>query len=131
MQDLNDITQSGQANIIRGISLMTKDMRFVGLFTIIYGVINSLTIIGAFIGVPLIFMGIRIREAADHYDYFNASGDMNALQNAIDKQYKYFNIQKILVIVSLFFIALYIIVIIGFISIGVFNQPDEIFSMLN
>ncbi len=131
MQDLNDITQSGQANIIRGISLMTKDMRFVGLFTIIYGVINSLTIIGAIIGVPLIFMGIRIREAADHYDYFNSSGDMNALQNAIDKQYKYFNIQKILVIVSLFFIALYIIAIIAFVSVGVFNQPHEIFSMLN
>ena len=44
---------------------MTSDMRFVGLFTIIYGAINCLSIIGAVIGVTMIFIGIRMREAAD------------------------------------------------------------------
>ena len=40
---------------------MTSDMRFVGLFTIIYGVLTCLTIIGALIGVPTIIIGLRIR----------------------------------------------------------------------
>ncbi len=133
MQDLNNIdNQNIQQNLIlRGITLMSKDMRFVGLFTIVYGVLNCLTIIGAIVGVPLIFMGIRLRESADHYDYYNSTGDLHALQNAIDKQYKYFNIQKIIIIVSLIFIVLYIVAIFSFISMVSFNHSDEIFSFLS
>jgi len=133
MQDLNNISGENiqQNSILHGITLMSKDMRFVGLFTIIYGVLNCITIIGAIIGIPLIFMGMRIRESADHYDYYNSTGDMQALQNAIDKQYKYFNIQKIIIIVSLIFIVLYIIAIFGFISMIGLNNSDEIFSLVN
>ncbi len=133
MQDLNNIDNQNirQNPILHGITLMSKDMRFVGLFTIVYGVLNCLTIIGAIVGVPLIFMGIRLRESADHYDYYNSTGDLLALQNAIDKQYKYFNIQKIIIIVSLIFIVLYIIAIFGFMSMVSFNHSDEIFSFLS
>ena len=133
MQDLNNIDNQNirQNPILHGITLMSKDMRFVGVFTIVYGVLNCLTIIGAIVGVPLIFMGIRLRESADHYDYYNSTGDLLALQNAIDKQYKYFNIQKIIIIVSLIFIVLYIIAIFGFMSMVSFNHSDEIFSFLS
>ncbi|MEE9430154.1 MAG: DUF5362 family protein, partial [Melioribacteraceae bacterium] len=109
MQDLNNLTdqsQSQKEHIPWGISKLTKDMNFVGMFTIIYGVINCLTIIGAIIGVPLIFMGLRLRESATNFDVYKNSGDKLAFQNSIDKLYKYFNIQKILIIISLIFFVL-------------------------
>ena len=133
MQDLNNISGENiqQNRILHGLTLMVKDMRFVGLFTILYGILNCITIIGAIIGIPLIFMGIRLRESADHYDYFNSTGDMQALQNAIDKQYKYFNIQKILIIVSLIFLVLYAFAVFSFFSMIDFSNSDEIFSLMN
>ena len=41
---------------------MTNDMRFVGMFAIIYGALTCLSIIGALIGVPIIFVGLRMRK---------------------------------------------------------------------
>jgi len=132
MQDLNNPTnhiQSQKGNIPWGISKLTKDMNFVGMFTIVYGIINCLTIIGAIIGVPLIFMGLRLRESANNFDVYNNSGDKLVLQNSIEKLYKYFNIQKILIIISLIFIVLYIIGIVLFLSWGFTNNfGNEILS---
>ena len=134
MQDLNNLadhTQSQIENVPWGISKLTKDMSFVGMFTIIYGVLNCLTIIGAVIGIPLIFMGLRLRESATNFDVYKNSGDKLAFQNSINKLYKYFNIQKILIIISLIFFVLYIIGIIVFISLfAADNFSDEIFSLL-
>lgn len=93
---------------------MTSDMKFVGLFTIIYGALTCLSIIGALIGVPLIFAGLRIREAADEYKFFQASNDLQALRRAFEKQGKYFNIIKILIIVGLVLTVLYIVFILIF-----------------
>jgi hypothetical protein len=91
---------------------MTSDMKFVGIFTIIYGALTCLSIIGALIGVPLIYAGMRIREAADDYTRFQATNDNIALKSAFEKQAKYFNILKILIIVALVFTVLYIILVI-------------------
>ena len=96
--------------------LMTKDMRFVGMFTIIYGAINCLTIIGALIGVPMIFIGIRIREAADQFLIFKATNNSAALRLGFELQGKYFRIVKILIIVQLVLIVLSIIFVILFMS---------------
>ena len=91
---------------------MTSDMKFVGIFTIIYGALTCLSIIGALIGVPLIFAGLRLREAADDYTRFQASNDNVALKSAFEKQAKFFNILKILIIIGIVFTVLYIILII-------------------
>jgi len=134
MQDLNNPTNQSQTpmdNIPWGISKLTKDMNFVGMFTIVYGVFNCIFIIGAIIGIPLIFMGLRLRESATNFEIYKNSGDNIAFQNSIEKLYKYFNIQKILIIVSLIFFVLYIIGIALFLSWALSNNfNDEIFSLL-
>lgn len=93
---------------------MTSDMRFVGLFTIIYGGLTCLSIIGAVIGIPLIIAGLRIREAAEEYNLFRTTDDNKALRRAFEKQQKYFNIIKILIIVGLVLFVLYIVFIVIF-----------------
>ena len=95
---------------------MTKDMRFVGMFTIIYGALNCLTIIGALIGVPMIFIGMRIREAADQFLIFKTTNNAAALRLGFELQGKYFRIIKILIIVQLALMVLGIILVILFMS---------------
>ena len=119
MEDFNEINPTESTPNIQPpshfrsmFSKMTSDMRFVGLFTIIYGAINCLSIIGAIIGVPMIFIGIRMREAAEHFDVFRDSNDAKALRRGFESQAKFLNIQKILIIVGIVLIVLSIILMI-------------------
>ncbi len=105
-------------------SKMTSDMKFVGLFTIIYGALSCLSIIGAVIGIPLIIAGLRIRESADEYSFFQTTNDNKALRRAFEKQQKYFNILKILIIVGLVLFVLYIVFIMIF-GIFAFSSMDS------
>lgn len=93
---------------------MTKDMQFVGIFFIIGGALYCLTIIGALIGIPLIISGLRLRESADAFNNYLGSGNEGVLEDALQKQGKFFFIQKILIIVSIVFFVLYIILIFTF-----------------
>lgn len=97
------------------VTLMTGNMKFVGIFYIIVGVIYSLTCIGALIGVPVIFAGIRIREAAEAFKLFSQSGmqDKNTLITAFEKQNKYFFIQKVFIIIAIVVVILEILFFIG------------------
>lgn len=95
---------------------MTKDMRFVGMFTIIYGAIICLTIIGALIGVPMIFIGMRMREAADQFLIFKTTNNSATLRLGFELQGKYFRIIKILIIIQLVLMVLGIILVILFMS---------------
>ena len=105
---------SGTFHVI--FSQMTSDMKFVGMFTIIYGAINCLSIIGAVIGIPMIFIGLRMRDAADYFEAFKSTNDKNALRRGFEAQAKYFKISKIMIIISLVLAVLYIIGIILFFS---------------
>lgn len=106
---------------------MVKDMKFVGIITLISGVLNCMTIIGLPIGIPMIFMGSRLRESADFFLMFNTSNDQFAFANAIDRQYKYFHIQKIMFIISLVLVAIVIIVYIAIIALLI-SHGSEIFN---
>lgn len=88
---------------------LNSDMRFVGIFTIIGGAIACLGIITAVIGVPLIISGLRLREAADSFTAYLASGDLTALQQGLERQGRYFFIQKVYIIVGLALFGLYLI----------------------
>ena len=93
------------------INTLVGNMKFVGIFTIIYGALTCLGCISAAIGIPMIFAGIRLRESAD---FFKAYADANMnnpemLSQALEKQNRFFNIQKIIIIVSLVLTVLYII----------------------
>ncbi|HPG39943.1 MAG TPA: DUF5362 domain-containing protein [bacterium] len=98
-------TMSPVAN--QNVQQMNSDMRFVGMFCIIYGGFCCLSIIGAVVGVPLIFCGLRLREAADSFTTWMTNKDENALTTGFEKQGRFFYIQKILIIVSLVFMVLY------------------------
>ncbi len=97
-------------------SQMVRDMKFVGIFTIIYGAITSLSIIGALVGVPLIFVGVRMRDAADYFQAYQMTKDKTALINAFDAQAKFFRITKILIIISLILMIGYFVMMISLFS---------------
>jgi hypothetical protein len=100
------------------VSETNRNMRFVGIFTIIYGALACLSIIGAIVGIPIIIAGNRLREAADSFEHYVISGDAQSLQTAIEKQGRYFFIQKVFIIIGLIFIAIYLVVIIAMIAGG-------------
>lgn len=94
------------------ISKLTSDMRFVGIFFIIAGALYSITIIGAILGIPLIISGLRLRESSDSFSSYMLSGDNNMLERALEKQSRFFFIQKIFIIITLVVMVIYIIGII-------------------
>lgn len=119
MEELEDLNIGSEPTNIKPPSYfqiifdkMTSDMRFVGLFTIIYGVLTCLTIIGAIIGIPTIIIGLRIREAADHFSTYKMTNNAASLRQGFEIQGKYFRLIKILIIIGLVFTLLYIIFII-------------------
>ncbi len=90
-------------------SQMIGDMKFVGIFTIVYGAITCLSIVGAIIGIPMIIMGMRLRESAEFYTSYQVQKDDNTLHLAFEKQGSYFNIQKILIIIGMVIFGLYLV----------------------
>jgi len=91
------------------IEALCGNMNFVGWFTIIYGGLSCLTIIGAIPGVPMIFAGLRLTEAAKELRSFLASNDMASIFRALERQNRAFFIAKWYLIVSLIFTVLYIL----------------------
>jgi hypothetical protein len=96
------------------VTRLNGDMRFVGIFNIIYGAIACLSIIGAIMGVPLIIGGIRLREAADSFEAYLHASDFSALEKGLERQSRFFFIQKIILIVALVVTGLYILFMILF-----------------
>ena len=91
------------------IGKMSSDMYFLGIYSIVVGALACLTIIGAAIGIPQIFAGLRLREAADAYKDFINTNNIGAIQYAFDRQQRYFRITKILAIVGMVLLVLIII----------------------
>lgn len=87
---------------------MARHMKFVGLFTVLYGIFISLSIIGAIIGIPLIISGLRLRESADYYQQFDSSNEDHYLGMAFDTQKKFFFITKLLIILAIIILLLYV-----------------------
>jgi len=96
------------------VSKMSGDMRFVGIFYIIMGALNCLSIIGAIIGIPYIICGLRLRESADAYNSYLGSNDVNLLERAFERQGSFFFIQKVLMIIGIVIAVLAIIFFIAF-----------------
>jgi hypothetical protein len=97
---------------------MSKDMSFLGIIAVIAGALDCLTIIGAAIGIPVIFAGIRLRESADAFRSYALNQDTYFLHHAIERQERYFFIWKVLAIVGICLVALYIIFIIIFVIVA-------------
>ncbi|MGK9475306.1 DUF5362 family protein [Melioribacter sp. OK-6-Me] len=93
---------------------MIRDMRFVGIFLIIYGTLTCLSIIGAIIGIPIIIIGLRIRESAEQFEIYKLTNQSAALRLGFELQGKYFRLAKIIIIVSLIFTIIWFVIIFGF-----------------
>jgi hypothetical protein len=93
---------------------MIRDMNFLGMFYIIIGAIYSLTIIGALLGIPFIISGLRLRESANSFSSYSASSDTFSLEQALERQGKFFFIQKILIIITIVLSVLSLIFMIIF-----------------
>ena len=102
------------------VAKMTVYMRFIGILTIIFGALYCIFIITAIIGIPAIFMGVRMREAANNFQKYSSSGNFQDLSNAIERQKRFFFIQYVLAIIGLVLMVIYIIVIIAMIGSGRF-----------
>jgi hypothetical protein len=96
------------------VNKMTGDMQFVGIFYIIIGALQCLSIIGAIVGIPLIICGLRLRESADAFRGYLTTNDSGMLESALERQSRFFFIQKVLLIISIVIFVLYIIFIIVF-----------------
>lgn len=92
---------------------LSGDMNFVGLFFIIIGALECISIFGAIIGIPLIISGLRLRESSTSFGTFLTSGNEAALDNAFEKQSRFFFILKVLIIIGLVLFVLEIIVFIA------------------
>jgi len=94
------------------VTRMIKDMKFVGLFSIIYGILSSLTIVGALFGIPTIFIGMRLRDAAMEFERYLMTNDIQAIFSGFERQQRAFFIQKVMIIATIVFFVLYFALII-------------------
>ena len=118
-----EVTQDSsqiQSALSMNVPNMAKYMNFIGLLQIIGGALYCITIIGAIIGIPVIFMGIRLREAADGFKKYLTSDSKQDLSFAIERQTKSFFIQFVLAIISLALVGVYIIILIAVLAGGRF-----------
>ncbi len=91
---------------------MSSDMTFLGIFEIVIGAIYCITIIGAALGIPLIFAGLRLKNSAGSFVAYTAAPESANLRTALEHLGKHFRIHKILVIISIAFMLLYIIIMV-------------------
>jgi len=109
-----------QASMLSTVPRMSKYMSFIGLLSIIGGILYCITILGAIFGIPAIFMGIRLRESAKAFTQYLKSNSNQDLYTAIERQTKAFYIQYVLAIISLVLLGIYIIVLIAILASGGF-----------
>ncbi len=88
---------------------MGKDMNFLGVIAVIYGILSCLSIIGAVVGIPIIFAGMRMRESSDYYKAYSQSKDMSILTSAVERQERFLYIFKIAAIIGIILLALGVI----------------------
>jgi hypothetical protein len=112
------------------ISKMVGDMNFVGIFYIITGALYCLTIIGAIVGIPIIISGLRVREAANQFQIYLTTNDAFSLEQAIERQSKFFFIQKVLMIITMILFIVYIVGLIVFFGIFMtYFQGQHVYSV--
>ena len=88
---------------------MASDMNFMAIYSIVMGAITCLSIIGAALGIPQIFAGLRLRESSEAFKSYASTNNVAALQFAFERQQRYFHITKIIAIVGIVLAVLIII----------------------
>ncbi len=76
-------------------------LKFIGVLTIIYGIITALTIVGILIAWLPIWMGVLLFQAGSRADSAVLTNDSSHLITMMDKLRIYFMIQGVLAIIVL------------------------------
>ncbi len=116
-----DSSDTPSADMHAVITKMIRDMKIVGLFYVVAGALNCLSIIGAIIGVPYIFAGLRLRESASEYLGW-LDHEEGALFRALAKQQQHFFIMMVMLVISLVFAVLMIALVFMLIAAGVLSE---------
>lgn len=111
-------------SFIRTVEDMCRDMRFVGIFGIILGALNCLSIIGAIVGIPYIIASLRVREAADAFSHYASAGDAATLERAFEKQKSAFFITKVLLVLGLIIFAVSMFFFFSLMGAGIMNSME-------
>jgi len=106
---------------------MIKDMRFVAVLTIIYGLLCCISVIGAIVGIPIIVSGTKLRNAAKEFESYMQFGDIGKIFKGFELQGSYFFINKVFIIIGLGFFILYVGFIITLITSNEFVNFFELF----
>ncbi|SFS08303.1 hypothetical protein SAMN05216570_2384 [Dyella sp. OK004] len=106
----------GQASSSHSVSELSQPlasgsgwMKFVGIMFIIQGALTAITIVGIIIAWLPIWIGVLVMQSAGAIERAQASGDANALKEALAKLKTYFVIQGVLYLVGIVLMVLYVI----------------------
>jgi hypothetical protein len=81
-------------------------IRFIGVLSIIQGIVLALTLVGIIIAWLPIWIGVLLMQCASSIERARTSGDKTVLVNALDKLRTYFTIQGILTLLSIIVVAI-------------------------
>lgn len=108
------LNEAFSPNFNANLTKLTKDMKFWAWYTIISGGLACLTIFGALLGVPQLIAGLRLKDSIEDFEAYLTNGSLENIEHAIEKQLKYYNIMKNIIIITLILFALLIIVLVIF-----------------
>ncbi|HEY2622286.1 DUF5362 domain-containing protein [Dyella sp. Tek66A03] len=82
-------------------------MKFVGIVSIVHGVLIALSIIGIVIAWLPIWMGLLLMKSANAIERAQLSGDADALKESLAKLRTYFVVLGVLILVGIVISAVY------------------------
>ncbi len=97
-------------------------VKFVGIFNIVLGALQALSIIGILWAWIPIWQGVLLLQAGGAVERAQMAGDESALRMALDKLRVYFVVQGVLFIISLALITLMFVVFFGVIMAAISNH---------
>jgi hypothetical protein len=121
MEDINFLKSSADFSVVQGKPLNSWT-KFVGIMCIIWGSLLCVGIITAAIGIPVIFIGLRIIRAYEDMKRFSQSNSYYNLSNAVDNLNGGFKIAGILIIVYLSLVVLYFAALLAILIFGIISM---------
>lgn len=97
-------------NVVKELSLPLHSakgwLKFLGILSIIYGVLTALSIVGIIIAWLPIWMGVLLFQSATALEEAFVNGEQEALARALDKLKVYFIIMGVVTLISIAFFVL-------------------------
>lgn len=104
---------------LEDIGKISSDMNLLSYFSIIYGIVLSLGLITAVIGVPLIISGVKLKKSSESLMQVSENSELINLESAFSNLRVFFKIHKLILIIAIISSALLIFgMLMSFIFLG-------------